>query len=282
MLSLILSLFISTAQAQVLCGTETTEAINACTLNDKLVDIMLEHFPLVLYKSYANYTATDPCTPIADDPATPENEEVTCPPWDPTVDSWTFAPFDIEDPQGLYERLLMNNKPAQSVFTGHLNTWKAEKLAIVAFYNRVNALPDDIRSHAQKCSLDQPNLALLIKQIRDNFDETKLACLEDKVPVVTAELAAETEREELIRRGKQAREFSTLILDLVAGFNIDRQLTAEQITTMQTTFAPIMGLLQAGRPTSAKPLIEAITPDGTIVTQNMKDAILAEYTRAGI
>lgn len=282
MLSLILSLFISTAQAQVLCGTETTEAINACTLNDKLVDIMLEHFPLVLYKSYANYTAADPCTPIADDPATPENEEVTCPPWDPTVNSWTFAPFDVEDPQGLYERLLMNNKPAESVFTGHLNTWKAEKLAIVAFYSRINALPGDIRLHAQKCSLDQPNLALLIKQIKDNFDEAKLSCLEDKVSVVTAELAAETEREDRIKRGKQAREFSTLILDLVAGFNIDRQLTAEQITTMQTTFAPIMALLQAGRPTSAKPLIEAITPDGTIVTQAMKDAILSEYTRAGL
>ena len=51
---------------------------------------------------------------------------------------------------------------------------------------------------------------------------------------------------------------------------------------MQTLFMPILQLLQANRPGTAKPLIENIVPDGTIVTEEMKISILDEYTKAGL
>jgi len=80
--------------------------------------------------------------------------------------------------------------------------------------------------------------------------------------------------------GKAAREACEKCLDLVAGINLERSLTAEQITQMQTTFSSIQSALMTSRPSSAKSLISAIVPDEVIVTAEMKEIlleILAEY-----
>lgn len=279
---LILFLISFNLHAQVvICGEESVEQVNACSLNDKLPMLIHQHYP-VRWKTYSEYTAPDPCVPVADDPETLDvDETVTCPAWEPSLGAYTFLPFNQENPQGLYERLLMDNKPQESELVAHLDSWKAERIADVNFRLRVEALPHDIRPVAEKCGLSQSNLALLIRDIRNNRDEVKLSCLESKIAEVEAEIQAENVRNERLERGRRSREFSNLILDLIAGFNIERQLTNSQTNEFTQTFRPITNLLQANRYDSAKDLITELVPDGTIVTQDIKDAILSEYTRAG-
>lgn len=76
--------------------------------------------------------------------------------------------------------------------------------------------------------------------------------------------------------GKAIRKVCESVLDLIAGYNIESNLTAEQVTELENTFSTIAMYLRANRPFSAKPLIEAIVPDETLVTTEMKTAILKE------
>lgn len=94
-----------------------------------------------------------------------------------------------------------------------------------------------------------------------------------------ADLKEKTLKEKL-EKGKKAREVCESVLDLIAGYNYDRKLTAAQITEMQTTFGDIEKALKASRPTSAKALITAIVVDDVLVSQDMKDdclSLLSEY-----
>lgn len=91
---------------------------------------------------------------------------------------------------------------------------------------------------------------------------------------ITAEVEAEATKQAKIAAGKAAREACQRVLDLVAGYNLDRELTIEQITQMQSTFANAEASLRAGRPTYAKQFIAAIQADEVLVTQEMKDLCL--------
>jgi hypothetical protein len=97
-----------------------------------------------------------------------------------------------------------------------------------------------------------------------------------------AYLVSEVKQAEILRvktlkeLGAKSRLACQNCLDIIAGFNLQRQLTAEQITAMQSSFSTIQTALMTSRPTSAKFLIEALTPDGVIVTEIMKSSILAE------
>lgn len=90
---------------------------------------------------------------------------------------------------------------------------------------------------------------------------------------ITAELATEAAKQTRIEAGKAARETCLKVLDMVAGFNLERSLTIEQITSMATTLAQPMQALQAGRPAMAKLLIAGIEAD-EVVTQEMIDEAL--------
>lgn len=91
---------------------------------------------------------------------------------------------------------------------------------------------------------------------------------------ITAQIEAEANRVAKIQAGKIAREVCVNVLDLVAGYNLERELTLEQITQMQSSLSSVEAALRAGRPSLAKIAIQAITPDGVLVTQEMKDMCL--------
>lgn len=80
---------------------------------------------------------------------------------------------------------------------------------------------------------------------------------------------------DLIEQGQITRMRCDKALSLITGYNQDRELTSEQITSMQTTFAPILSALMVGRPNSAAALVEAVEPDGVLVTEQMKADILS-------
>lgn len=95
-------------------------------------------------------------------------------------------------------------------------------------------------------------------------------------PIVASKQQAEASKQAKLQAGKKAREACLKCLDIIAGYNLEQELTAEQITEMQTTFAPIQTALMTSRPSTAKALITALTPDGILVSQELKDLVLAE------
>jgi len=96
----------------------------------------------------------------------------------------------------------------------------------------------------------------------------------------TAAVAAEEIKTSKIASGRASRQACENVLDLIAGFNLERELTPEQITTIQSTFGQIELALRSARPSSAKVLITAMVPDEVLVTAEMKAVcleLLANY-----
>lgn len=77
-----------------------------------------------------------------------------------------------------------------------------------------------------------------------------------------------------IDSGKKARECCEKVLDLIAGYNLERSLTIQEITVLQSTFGNAEAALRAGRPTMAKQFISTISPDEVLVTSEMKSEAL--------
>lgn len=101
------------------------------------------------------------------------------------------------------------------------------------------------------------------------------------IPVVQLEQEELKRKQDLIALGKKSREACDKALDLIAGYNLTNTLTDTQITEMTTTFSPIvMALSVHKRPNLAKSLISAITPDGTVITEQMKADLLEVLTIA--
>lgn len=92
---------------------------------------------------------------------------------------------------------------------------------------------------------------------------------------ITAQYNEEQNKQQKIAAGRAARSVCESVLDLIAGYNLERNLTSEQVTQMQQTFANIDLALKSARPTLAKTLISNVAVDGTLVTQKMKDDCLA-------
>jgi hypothetical protein len=96
---------------------------------------------------------------------------------------------------------------------------------------------------------------------------------------LTAEIALEKAKQDKIQAGKAAREICQQVLDLIAGDNLDKVLTIEQITEMQTVFGPIQSALMTSRPSLSKVLIESVEPSAIVSAELKADclAILANY-----
>jgi hypothetical protein len=104
--------------------------------------------------------------------------------------------------------------------------------------------------------------------------QKKLVNNAEKMQIAVDKAAAKKAIEYKIAIGKLARNACQSVLDLISGYNIDRELSAEQVTAMQVGFSDIEKALQSNRPSSAKQLISQVTVDGVVVTQEMKDIAL--------
>lgn len=203
--------------------------------------------------------------------------------------------LDVDEEKDFYARIMMNEalvKPSIARIEEELADYKAELTAIeqarldeiarVADINaRWNAIAD-IRGAIHKASIAASNPATELKRMILENDTAALEDLEAGSTVWNAEQVKLTEAKTRKDAGALARNACDEVLNLIAGINLERTLTAEQIDTMQATFASTFGMLSAGRPWTAKLLLIDITPDGTIVTEDMKTAILEEFARHGI
>lgn len=103
---------------------------------------------------------------------------------------------------------------------------------------------------------------------RINKVKPTLETLEQIKAVYDPQKQAKQVRENRIKQGRAAREACASVLDLIAGFNIENELSAQQISDMVVTFSQPLQALQLNRPSSAKALIQGIEPS-ELVTQEM-------------
>lgn len=71
-------------------------------------------------------------------------------------------------------------------------------------------------------------------------------------------------------------KFGNRMIAYIGARNMAKSLTTAQVKTVVETYSTIQALLASGSIATAKVEIEAVTPDGTLITQADKDAILAE------
>lgn len=96
----------------------------------------------------------------------------------------------------------------------------------------------------------------------------------------TAAVARQILIEDKIKKGQAAKQACENVLNLIGGFNIDRELTFAQKNEMKTLFADAKNALNDFQPGYAKYFINLLTPDGILLTQEMKDLcieLLAGY-----
>jgi len=191
-----------------------------------------------------------------------------------------------------YENLILNSKllkPLLSVFELDLEAYKeelriAEAERIVkdnearqiaehraAMLERWNAI-----TNLRECVNDS-NLAIYIN---DNLlDESLLASIE----TLSAELALAADQktaiENRIKKGKEVKEFCEMLINLVAGANIEGNKTIEEVDAIQAALAPIETLLNYRRPAKAKELILAITDPSML---ELKTIALQLYSIYGV
>lgn len=93
---------------------------------------------------------------------------------------------------------------------------------------------------------------------------------------ITNEVEEKSRKDEIKARGAKARIACRNVLDMISGRNLNAQLNAEQVTYLAVTFSPLVQALTISRPSTAKALILAIEPDGTLITEQLKNDCLEE------
>lgn len=202
-------------------------------------------------------------------------------------------PYILDEDTNLpfYQRVIVHtkfSKPTEAQLEAELDLYKADLAAIEqARLNELARIADiESRFHAIKnihgvfaeLNLNIPNSALEMKRIIKENDQIFLTQLESAwQSTVEVKYNKSVERETTLKVGRAVRDLSDRVLSLITGYNYSRSLTSEQINVLKTTFSKINELLKDGQPFHAKPLIQAITPDGVLVTEEIKQAILEEY-----
>jgi hypothetical protein len=79
-------------------------------------------------------------------------------------------------------------------------------------------------------------------------------------------------------KGDHFRTLANDILAVITGHVYDNGLDLAQQTQLKTENATAFQLLDEGQPLQAKPLIDALVADGTLITQAMLDDTALEYT----
>ncbi len=91
---------------------------------------------------------------------------------------------------------------------------------------------------------------------------------------ITYQYELDKEMNECEASGELAEKLTFGCLRIVAGYNNKRVLSYDQIVAMGTAFASVETLLVRRMPKSSKAAITAISPDGVLLTQRLKDLLL--------
>jgi hypothetical protein len=100
--------------------------------------------------------------------------------------------------------------------------------------------------------------------------------------VADAEAAAEAAVEQANKFGSMVVPLCHSIISTVATSNIINELTTQQKDMQASTYGDLFTALTTYRPGRFKSLLDAIEPDGTLVTQKLKDDILEILANNGV
>lgn len=169
-----------------------------------------------------------------------------------------------------------------------LSTFKSEMVAYITELNRVNDLVNRFNSNIH--NREAANLLYgvanpdrwFVDSVKDNADHVEAEEFISAIETKSAELTLKYDKQELreakIKQGELYSTVSKRVLNLIAGYNLSSELTIEQIDQMELTFSDIKNALNNSRPDKAFALISAAVPDGTLVTQDLKDDIIEELS----
>lgn len=208
-------------------------------------------------------------------PAWEEEVEVT-----PFIEAWDeqvilTPPMGAWDEQLFEPELFTLDAPSEEVIE---QTWKEVQLSesdIVFIIEEYLKDKTELRTNDDDFSIKNGIIERWgFKNIAQPSNDELLALM----PVANAVLLAQTTRNQMATIGKRVQEVCDNCLNIIVGFNVTRQLSAQQITQITEDFAPIMKDLMDRRPWSAKLKIQAIQPDGQLIQQAMVDMVLAELS----
>jgi len=86
-------------------------------------------------------------------------------------------------------------------------------------------------------------------------------------------------KEYKIARAIEDMDFGKKIIAEVRVSSIERELSEAQTNAMESSMVSIISKLDLGKITQAQTLISKIAPDGTVVTQKLKDYILGKISQ---
>lgn len=141
------------------------------------------------------------------------------------------------------------------------------------------ALITDLRTVMSSLGIFDPNIEIFKQEIIDRNNEALVSQLETEWTTVEAQKLADQAREEKRALGEAARKLCDRARDIIAGWNIQRDLSEASIDQMISDYSDVLQALQSFRPTTALALIQTKTPDGTLVTQEMIDEVVAELQK---
>lgn len=117
-------------------------------------------------------------------------------------------------------------------------------------------------------------MGTITKYFKFEFDSDKEAAVdaEDAAAALTA--AKNTKK----NKGHLFRQLSRDLYNIMKGHAYDNGLNASQISQLKTDNATVFALIKDEMPITAKPLIDALVVDGTLITQDFVDDLALEYT----
>lgn len=111
------------------------------------------------------------------------------------------------------------------------------------------------------------------------YEQKTIKVLVENSALKASVLAADAEKKTLetqISTMSKHIAFGNRMIALIGARNVSKNLTTAQVKQVVESYSTIQSLLSSGSLLTAKAEIEAITPDGTLITQADKDAILGE------
>lgn len=178
-------------------------------------------------------------------------------------------------------------KPTLEALEAEFVTYKAELTAIedarIAEAARVADiqarwdLMQDIRANMNKAGLTDSNPALVLLQIINDNDQTKLELLESKA----AGIASDLEFNNLVDKARKKRALGLSAMDLLAAINDSKGLTGEQVGAMLSSLATAKALLESGSISTSIGYISALTPLPANITEDDRTAVV-NFLTAGL
>ena len=109
------------------------------------------------------------------------------------------------------------------------------------------------------------------------FKFVENATLVTEIATSDATAVTKASKDAMALLGNSKKKLADTILAIIAGHNETNGLDTAQIESIKADYPVAMDLLATGMPITAKPLIEAIVPDGVIITQDELDHVALEY-----